>query len=52
MVSSFINFSQHKYARGKGDINLLCGNCGAVLVQARAYLSIHCPICDSFNNVP
>jgi uncharacterized Zn finger protein (UPF0148 family) len=43
--------------KGKGDINLLCGNCGAVLVQGiyRGQIRrivIHCPICDSFNNVP
>lgn len=35
--------------KGKGDINLLCGNCGAVLVQGiyRGQIRrivIHCPI--------
>jgi hypothetical protein len=43
--------------KGKGDINLLCGNCGAVLVQGIyrgqiRHIVIHCPICDFFNDVP
>jgi len=43
--------------KGKGDINLLCGNCGAILVQGILrgqirHIVIHCPICDSYNNVP
>jgi uncharacterized Zn finger protein (UPF0148 family) len=43
--------------KGKGDINLLCGNCGAVLVkgiyrgQIRRIV-IYCPVCDCFSNVP
>ena len=43
--------------KGNGDLNLLCGNCGTVLVegindgQIRDIL-IHCPICRHFNEIP
>ena len=42
---------------GNGDLNLLCGNCSAVLVeginngQIRDII-IHCPICRHFNEIP
>jgi hypothetical protein len=43
--------------KGKGDINLLCGNCGAILVQGIyrgeiRHIFIRCPTCNSYNNVP
>jgi hypothetical protein len=43
--------------RGNGDLNLLCGNCGAILAQGIfggriRDIVIHCPVCDSYNNLP
>jgi len=43
--------------KGYGNLNLLCGNCGAVLVtginegQIRNMV-IHCPICRYYNDIP
>jgi DNA-directed RNA polymerase subunit RPC12/RpoP len=43
--------------KGNGSLNLLCGNCGAVLVEGInegqiRNMVIHCPICRYYNDVP
>ena len=43
--------------KGTGDVDLLCGNCKAVLVEGIFQgqirnIVIHCPICRFYNNVP
>jgi hypothetical protein len=43
--------------KGYGILNLLCGNCGAVLVKGInegqiRNMVIHCPICRYYNDVP
>jgi len=43
--------------KGYGNLNLLCGNCGAVLVEGInegqiRNMVIHCPICRYYNDVP
>ena len=43
--------------KGQGSLNLLCGNCGAVLVKGIdegqiRNIVIHCPICRFYNNIP
>lgn len=43
--------------KGNGNLNLLCGNCNAVLVQGInegqiRNIVIHCPICRHFNEIP
>ena len=43
--------------KGAGDIDLLCGNCKAILVEGISQgqirnIVIHCPICRFYNNVP
>jgi len=42
---------------GHGSLNLLCGNCGAVLVKGIdegeiRNMVIHCPICRYYNDIP
>ena len=43
--------------KGYGNLNLLCGNCGAVLVKGInegqiRNMAIHCPICRYYNDIP
>jgi len=43
--------------KGHGNLNFLCGNCGAVLVEGInegqiRNIVIHCPICRYYNDVP
>jgi len=43
--------------QGHGSLNLLCGNCGAVLVKGIdegeiRNMVIHCPICRDYNDIP
>ena len=43
--------------KGHGNLNLLCGNCGVVLVRGIneghiRNMVIHCPICRYYNDVP
>jgi len=43
--------------KGYGILNLLCGNCGAVLVEGInegqiRNMVIHCPICRHYNDIP
>ena len=43
--------------KGYGNLNLLCGNCGAVLVKGInegqiRNMVIHCPICRYYNDIP
>jgi len=43
--------------KGYGNLNLLCGNCGAILVEGInegqiRNMVIHCPICRYYNDVP
>ena len=43
--------------KGHGNLNLLCGNCGAVLVKGIdegqiRNIVIHCPICRYYSDVP
>jgi hypothetical protein len=42
--------------KGNGDINLLCGKCGTLLIEGIfggriKDIIIHCPKCDSYNNI-
>jgi len=42
---------------GHGNLNLLCGNCGAVLIKGInegqiRNMVIHCPICRYYNDIP
>ena len=42
--------------KGQGSLNLLCGNCGAVLVEGIKggqirNIVIHCPICRHYNDI-
>jgi len=43
--------------KGHGNLNLLCGNCAAILVEGISEgqirnMVIHCPICRYYNDVP
>ena len=43
--------------KGHGTLNLLCGNCGAVLVKGinegqLRNMVIHCPLCRYYNDIP
>ena len=43
--------------KGAGNMDLLCGNCKAILVEGISQgqirnIVIHCPICRFYNNVP
>ena len=42
--------------KGNGNLNLLCGNCGAILIEGIdkgqiRNIVIHCPICRFYNNI-
>jgi hypothetical protein len=42
--------------KGNGDINLFCGECGSLLIEGifggrLKDIIIHCPVCDSYNNI-
>lgn len=43
--------------KGVGNLNLLCGNCDAVLIEGInegqiRNIVIHCPICRYYNEIP
>ena len=42
--------------KGNGNLNLLCGNCDAILIEGIdkgqiRNIVIHCPICRFYNNI-
>lgn len=45
------------FIKGGGDLNLLCGNCNAILVKGInegqiRNIVIQCPICKFYNEIP
>ena len=45
------------FIKGVGDVNLLCGNCDAILVKGIneeqiRNIVIQCPICKFYNEIP